>query len=230
MSKFASLKLLALVTLLALAAPAAAQSTDAHHDDNQVPQTLPAPAVNGMPGLGMTGPMGPMGGGGAQAPGMGGMMQMMQMMQSSQMMQMAQMMQMMQMMQQMQGGSMPGASMGMQSAPGGIMSGMTAPGGDVEQLIAGYKTALAITEAQQPQWNAFADALRAGAQEIRHARDKAAAGTAAPAQMERRAAVLEAEATALKQSQASAAALYNVLSPVQKQAADRLMADHLARM
>ena len=74
------------------------------------------------------------------------------------------------------------------------------------------------------------DALRAGAKQIREARDTAAPGSAAPVQLERRAAVLEAEAAAIRQSQASATALYNVLSAEQKQAADLLMADHLGRM
>ena len=232
MSRFAFFKLSALVAVLVLATPAVAQSTDEHHDD-QAPQTMPAPAFNGMPGfgmpglgmpgLGMTGPMGPLGGGGAQSPGMGGMMQMMQMMQSSQMIQMAQMMQMMQMMEAMQGGGMP------RGMPGAI-GGMGAAGGDVEQLIAGYKAALAITDAQMPQWNAFADTLRSGAKQIQQARGATSPAASAPAQLEQRAAVLEAEASAMKQSEASAATLYNVLSPRQKRVADRLMADHLAGM
>jgi|AraplaMF_Col_mMF_1032025.scaffolds.fasta_scaffold00309_26 hypothetical protein len=236
MSTFAFLKLSALVAVLVLATPAAAQSTDEHHD-NQAPQTLPAPALNGMPGLGMpglgmTGPMGPMSGSGAQSPGMGGMMQMMQLMQSSQMMQMAQMMQMMQMMQAMQGGGVPGAMQGAGMPPGmpGAMGGLGAAGGDVEPLIAGYKSALAITDAQLPQWNAFADSLRAGAKHIQQARSATTPAAPAPAQLEQRAAVLEAEASAMKQSEASAAALYDVLSAPQKRAADRLIADHLARM
>jgi hypothetical protein len=124
---------------------------------------------------------------------------------------------------------MPGEVMGMQGAPGAMMRG-TGPAGDVEQLISGYKAALAITDAQQPQWNAFADTLRAGAQQIQQARGASYSDTSAPAQLQRRAALLEAEVAAMKQSQASAAALYSVLSPRQKQAADRLMAEHLARM
>jgi len=228
MSKFAFLKALPLVAIVSLAVPAAAQSIDEHHG-NQPTQTLPAPAIDGMPGLGMSGPMGPMGGNGAPAPGMGNMMQMMQMMQSSQMTQMAQMMQMMQMMQQMQGG-MPGGGTGLQRVPGGMVSGMDVAGGDVEQFIAGYGAALAVTGAQQPQWDAFAAAIRTGARQIQQARNAAASDTAAPAQLERRAAFLAAEAAAMKQSQASMAALYNVLSAKQKEIADRLMADHLARM
>jgi hypothetical protein len=150
-------------------------------------------------------------------------MQMMEMMQSSQMMQMAQMMQMMQgmrMMQGMQGGGMPHGIPG----PMGVLGS-----GDIEQVITGYKTALAITDAQLPQWNAFADALRAGAKLIQPARN-AASGTAVPEQLQQRAALLEAEAAAMKQSVASATALYDVLSPKQRHAADLLVADHLARM
>jgi len=121
----------------------------------------------------------------------------------------------------MQGG-MPGSGVG--------MSGALGPGGNVEQLIAGYKNALAITDAQLPQWNAFADTLRAGAKLIEQARRAASSASTAPAQLERRGALLEAEAAAIRQSQAGAAALYDVLSAQQQRAADVLMADHLARM
>jgi len=225
MSRFAFLQALPLIAAVALAgAPAFAQSADEHHEDS-APQAAPAPAPM-QPGLGMTGPMmmNP-GANGAPGSGMGGMMQMMQMMQSSQMMQMAQMMQMMQMMQQMQGGGM-GMPGGAPSA--GAMMG-AAPGSDVEALIAGYKQALSITEAQAPQWEAFAASIRAGAKEM-HAAAPEDDLVPVAEQLQRKAAMLKAELAAITRSEAPAAALYAVLTDAQKRTADRLMAEHLAGM
>ena len=54
--------------------------------------------------------------------------------------------------------------------PGGMMSMMMSMAGHVEGRIAFLKTELKITDAQTPQWNAFADALRANAQRIREMR------------------------------------------------------------
>jgi len=209
MSKFAVLKALPLIAWIALGIiPAEAQTTDEHHDEN-TPQTLPAPA----PGMGSMMPM----------------MQMMQMMQSSQMMQMAQMMQMMQAMQTMQSGRAGGMT-----APGmAPMAGMSVmPSQNTEALIAGYKQALAITDAQLPQWNAFADSVRSGAKQIRAAVPAAGTNAAlfAPEQLKSKAAVLTAELAAINQTQPATAALYAVLSEQQKRVADRLMAEHLAGM
>ena len=80
--------------------------------------------------------------------------------------------------------SMPGSQMhgpmsgqGMMMGPGMMgtgmmgpgmmpMMGMMDPGRHIEGRIAFLKTELRITEAQSPQWNAFADALRATAKRM----------------------------------------------------------------
>lgn len=46
------------------------------------------------------------------------------------------------------------------------MMGMMDPGQHIEGRIAFLKTELRVTEAQSPQWNAFADALRANAKRM----------------------------------------------------------------
>jgi hypothetical protein len=66
-----------------------------------------------------------------------------------------------------QGGVGPGGGMPMMGGPGRIgMMGMMGMAEHVEGRIAFLKTELKITEAQMPQWNAFADALRANARRI----------------------------------------------------------------
>jgi hypothetical protein len=106
------------------------------------------------------------------------------------------------------------------------------PRQDVETLIAGYQQALGITEAQMPQWQAFAESLRAGAKQMR---DAAPPGTvaglpSAPEQLKNKAAFLAAESKAIDGAQEAMAALYAVLTASQQRLSDRLMADHLAGM
>ncbi len=61
-----------------------------------------------------------------------------------------------------QGGGMP-----MMSGPGRMgMMGMTGIADHIEGRIAFLKAELKITEAQMPQWNAFAEALRANARRM----------------------------------------------------------------
>jgi len=62
--------------------------------------------------------------------------------------------------------------------PGMPMMGMQDPARHVEGRLAFIKAELAITEAQQPQWQAFADAFRANAK--RMGEMHAARGTGAP--------------------------------------------------
>lgn len=70
--------------------------------------------------------------------------------------------------------SMPGWQMygpmhgqGMMMGPGMMpMMGMMDPSQHIEGRIAFLKTELRITEAQTPQWNAFADAMRANAKRM----------------------------------------------------------------
>jgi len=244
-------KLKAAALLLAMGLPFAmanAQTTpnpDPHHPDNQATGTPPAagqpaapsPTTPPSPGAGPTAPqMGMM---------MGDMRQMMQMMQ--------QMMQMMgggggtaagaggmtggnvPMTQMMPGG--PGISMGM-----GGLGAMRGTGGGArepmmfrhtEGVLAFYKAELRITEAQTPQWNAFADAVRSGAKAMRDAMQRASTQRAvltAPEQIDRRVALLTAALDAAKVTAGASKALYAALNPEQRKLADSFMSEHMRGM
>jgi hypothetical protein len=103
----------------------------------------------------------------------------------------------------------------------------------IEGQIAFYKAELKITDAQLPQWNAFADALRAAAKAMQSAQMQAAKGgdeAPAIAQMDRRIEMLSAALDAMKQVDLAAKPLYAVLSDEQKKTADELMTEHMRRM
>ncbi len=187
------------------------QDHSAHHPPGSEVQTQatppPAPAVvPPQPGRAATPGMGMMPGGGGQPGMMGG--------------DMGQMMQMMQRMMAMrQGGMSPGAMR---------------PFERIEGQLAYFRTELRVTEAQMPQWNAFADAVRAQAGRLRQATMQAmqSAGqpAPAPAQLERRAALLRAQLDATQAIATATSALYAALSDEQKLLADELMAEHLTDM
>ncbi|MDH3288020.1 MAG: Spy/CpxP family protein refolding chaperone [Betaproteobacteria bacterium] len=110
---------------------------------------------------------------------------------------------------------------------------MRLPSERIEARLAYLKTALKITDAQEAQWNSFADALRQhtrGADErfkARHAqRDQNVRRTPPTAieRMERRQARLAAAAERLKKTLTAAKPLYAALSPEQQQIADELFA------
>ena len=133
------------------------------------------------------------------------------------------MMKMMGMMQMMHAGM---SQMGM--GPAG-MQGLH----HVEGQIAFYKAELKITDAQAPQWNAFAEAIRASATTERTALQgmmQASSPGTALEQIERRIALGNAQVDALKTSQTAAKPLYAVLSVEQKKTADELLAEHLTQM
>ena len=133
------------------------------------------------------------------------------------------MMKMMSMMEMMRGGTMP---MGM--GPAGMP-----PLRHIDGQIAFWKAELKISDAQAPQWTAFADAMRSSATSLRTAMQPAmqASGPAtAPEQMERYAAVLSTQLEAAKSMQAVAKPLYGVLSAEQKKTADELMTEHMMGM
>ena len=135
---------------------------------------------------------------------------------------MSEMMGMMQMMRMMQGGTMP---MGM--GPAGR------PLQHIEGQIAYYKAELKITDAQAPQWNAFADALRNSAKRLQEAVAKNMQpneALTAPEQMERRIAMLSAQLDAMQPVLTVAKPLYAALSDDQKKIADELMAEHFLAM
>jgi hypothetical protein len=103
----------------------------------------------------------------------------------------------------------------------------------IEGRLAFYRAELRITDAQQPQWNAFAEAVRAAAGTLKQAvtasMQQAGPGPA-PEQMERRIVALTAQAEAMRAVQAAARPLYAALSDEQKRSADGLMEEHLRAM
>jgi hypothetical protein len=103
----------------------------------------------------------------------------------------------------------------------------------MEGQIAFYRAELKITEAQLPQWDAFADALRSGAQRMQAAIMQAMQSNGpvpAPDQLERRIAIVSAQLETLRAMQAAGRPLYAVLSDEQRKIADELMAEHMRRM
>jgi hypothetical protein len=120
-----------------------------------------------------------------------------------------------------------------QGQPSGTAAGTTPaprplPPSHIEGRIAFLKTELKITDAQAPQWNAFADVLR---QLDKARRDRweqmHAAGAAQPNALERlqrRETMAEARAQQVKQYASAFRPLYVVLSDDQKKTADELLA------
>ena len=116
----------------------------------------------------------------------------------------------------------------------------------IEGRLAFLKAELKITEAQAPQWNTFADALRAQAKDAtarraeRHAAHQARAGQAAPqsgqhAGQQRQAkplpermaameAMMQRQLQRVQQLRSTVEPLYSVLSPEQRKTADALIA------
>lgn len=179
---------------------------DPHHPADQSTQQQPTRPMGRGPA--QRGPM-PMQPGGGPNMMMGG--------------DMSQMMGMMQMMRMMQDGPMP---MGM--GPAGMR-----PLQHVEGQLAFWKAELKITDAQAPQWTAFADAFRNSATQFRQAMTQVPNTTGtmpAPELMERRVNMLTAEVDAMKPVLAAAKTLYAALSDDQKKTADELMAEHFMAM
>ena len=103
----------------------------------------------------------------------------------------------------------------------------------IEGRIAFYKAELGITDAQLPQWNALADALRGSAKSMRTAMAsmmQAGMPTTAPARMEAMVQMMSARLDAMKATLAAEKSLYAVLSDEQKKTADELIARHLMGM
>jgi len=125
----------------------------------------------------------------------------------------------------------PGMASGMM-ASGMMAPGMMAPGGPahIEGQIAFFKAELAITEAETPQWNAFADVLREQAKKMRQTQPQQAAAATAPELIERRIAMLTTRTEAMQAVLGGLKPLYAVLTDEQKKTADTLMAEHLISM
>lgn len=109
--------------------------------------------------------------------------------------------------------------------PSGSRTGMM-PGGSVEDRIAGLRDELGITQAQLPQWNAFADALRAHAKAMREMRTQMMGqGIAAswPDRIARHERRLTAHLEALKAMEGPTRALWEAFSEEQRRKAGELM-------
>lgn len=104
----------------------------------------------------------------------------------------------------------------------------------IEGQLAYFRTELGVTEAQTPQWNAFAEVVRAQTGKLREAHMQGMASAAqpasAPAQLERRAELLRAQLDATEAVAAAVSTLYATLGDEQKRTADALMAEHLQDM
>jgi hypothetical protein len=131
--------------------------------------------------------------------------------------------QMMAMMQMMRGGMMMPMDM---MGPAGMAS-------HIEGRIAFLKAELKITDAQTPQWNAFADAVRDSAKTLHTAMQsmmQASGSVSAPDQIERRITLMSSHLDAAKALLVAMKPLYAVLSDEQKKTADELMSEHLMGM
>jgi hypothetical protein len=128
--------------------------------------------------------------------------------------------QMMPMMRQMMMGQQGGMGMGM-------------PFEHVEGRIAFLKAELKITDAQAPQWNAFAETLRSNAMSHRAAHQRMTTD-AAPATWPERIAfqqkMLATRLDSLKDMEAAVKPLYATLSDEQRKLADQLMSGPMGMM
>lgn len=109
----------------------------------------------------------------------------------------------------------------------------SSPTDRVEARLAYLKTALKITDAQLPQWNAYAEARRKQAREASQrmqarkaqmAERKKVEQPTAIQRMERRQAMLAAASTRLSETLAATKPLYAALSPDQQKIADEVLA------
>ena len=138
-------------------------------------------------------------------------------------------------MQNMEQGGMkgPGSGMPMMGGPGHMgMMGMMGMADHVEGRIAFIKAELNITEAQMPQWNAFADALRKNARRMGGMpammmqggmMGQDGASVSAPDQLDRMEKMMMAMLETIKATRAALAPLYAVLTDEQKKVADQLI-------
>jgi hypothetical protein len=179
----------------------------AQSSDPHHPDQKPAPMRQGMePGKGpggMQGGPGMMGGQGMMGGNMAGMMAMMQMMRDG------------------------------MTMPMGMGPNAARPFQHIEGQLAYWRAELKITDAQRPQWDAFAGAVRDNVGKLQPAMMAAMQGAgelSAPEQLERRITFGAAELDAMRAVQTAAKPLYDALSADQKKSADQLMAEHLMGM
>ncbi len=134
-------------------------------------------------------------------------------------------------------GGMSGDMMQMMSMMRNMMTMMSAQSGmmvaHVEGRIAELKTELKITDAQMPQWNRFAEALRGTAKSMNemHQEMMQSRGTKTlPERLAVREKVLTAHLTSVKALQEALQPLYAALSDEQKKIADRIMIGPMGMM
>jgi len=137
----------------------------------------------------------------------------------------------------MQGGGMPMGREGMghegMMGPGMMMCHM---GEHVEGRLAYLKTELKVTEAQMPQWNAFADAFRAIGQKVAQqcATMKEHGGGMMSADLPERLTMIEQHMTmhldSLRAIKAALLPLYAVLSDEQKKTANEIIKGPMGMM
>ena len=121
--------------------------------------------------------------------------------------------------------SMMRSMMTMMGAQSGMMSA------DIEGRIASLKATLKITDAQTPQWNRFADALRVAAKSMNGMFEQMMQpGTAATLRLERHEKMLTAHLNSVKTLREAADPLYALLSDDQKKVADALMVGPMGMM
>ena len=133
------------------------------------------------------------------------------------------------------GGAMPPMNMGnmMRRMMGGGEGMAMMPGQHIEGRVAFLKAELGITDVQMPQWNAYADTLRAngrGMQGMMAKMMQAGMPTTAPARADAMMQMMTAHLEAMKPMVSAGKALYAVLSDAQKKMADELMAGPMGRM
>ena len=144
-----------------------------------------------------------------------------------------------------QAGQSMGAEMmqlGMERGRMGMVQGMAGPGmmdgammpmmmsagpKHTEGRIAFIKAELRIIDAQMPQWNAFADAVRANAKAMTEMLGEMAPqqrpGSTLPERLAREDKVLSAHVAAFKKTQESLTKLYDIFGPEQKKIADGIV-------
>lgn len=141
-----------------------------------------------------------------------------------------------------------GGMMGQPDGPSGMMGNMMPmmrqmmmgqsgamglPFEHVEGRIAFLRTELKITDAQKPQWDAFADALRANAKAHQAMHEQMTQGGMRAAWPERLAArqkMLTMHLDSLKTLEAAAKPLYAVLTDEQKKLADQFLSGPMGMM
>ena len=107
-----------------------------------------------------------------------------------------------------------------------MMMGQNIMAGHVEGRIAFLKTELKITEAQSPQWNQFAEALRTNARrmtEMRGMMSQGGAAMSATERLERMETMMTGMLESVRTTKAALTPLYSVLTDEQKKLADDLI-------